>query len=193
MNIGDWAFGDCAKLIRVGCRGNPPVLAGNNVFSGDTATVYYLSGATGWGTKFGGRPALLWNPVVPYDYTTNNDSIKITRYTGSGGAVVIPGSINLLPVTSIGDSAFYNATNLTGVTIPNSVTNIDGAFVGCTSLTQVTIPNSVTSFGGGVFADCSSLTNIVIPNSVANIGESTFYFCGLTQILIPDTDTNLGR
>jgi len=39
-------------------------------------------------------------------------------------------------VTSIGNSAFYDCTNLTSVTIPNSVVSIgNNAFMGCTGLT----------------------------------------------------------
>ncbi len=41
-----------------------------------------------------------------YTYTTNNGTITITQYTGPGGAVTIPDTINGLPVTSIGDQAF---------------------------------------------------------------------------------------
>jgi hypothetical protein len=64
--------------------------------------------------------------------------------------VTIPGTINGLPVTSIGDGAFY-CTSLTSVTIPNSVTSIGNyAFDYCTSLTSVTIPNSVTSIGNSM-------------------------------------------
>jgi hypothetical protein len=37
-----------------------------------------------------------------YTYMTNNSAITITKYTGSGGAVAIPDTINSLPVTSIG-------------------------------------------------------------------------------------------
>ncbi|MCX6913281.1 MAG: hypothetical protein NT167_09585 [Verrucomicrobia bacterium] len=37
--------------------------ADSSVFGGDyNATVYYLPGATGWGSTVGGRPAALWNP-----------------------------------------------------------------------------------------------------------------------------------
>lgn len=44
--------------------------------------------------------------------------------------LVIPSSHNGLPVTSIGDSAFSKCSNLTGVTIPDSVTSIgSSAFV----------------------------------------------------------------
>ena len=31
------------------------------------ATVYYLPGTTNWGTTFGGRPTVLWNPQAQSD------------------------------------------------------------------------------------------------------------------------------
>lgn len=38
-----------------------------------------------------------------FTYTTNTDgSLNIYKYTGSGGAVIIPDTTNGLPVTSIG-------------------------------------------------------------------------------------------
>src|SRR5438445_6062883 len=44
-----------------------------------------------------------------FDYVTNDDNtITITGYTGPGGDVTIPNTINGLPVTFIGDYAFYN-------------------------------------------------------------------------------------
>src|SRR5262245_39716583 len=38
-------------------------------------------------------------------YRTNNGAITITGYSGPGGAVTIPDSINSLPVTGIGSYA----------------------------------------------------------------------------------------
>jgi len=98
---------------------------------------------------------LLTLPAVvqaQFTYTTNNGTITITGYNCSGGVVTIPSTITGLPVTSIGDGAFYNCKSLTIVTIPTSVTNIGyGAFQQCTSLTGVTIPDSVISIGNAAF------------------------------------------
>ncbi len=52
---------------------------------------------------------LLALPVVvqaQFDYTTINGTISILGYTGPGGAVTIPDTIDGLPVASIGSNAF---------------------------------------------------------------------------------------
>ncbi|MDE5566956.1 MAG: leucine-rich repeat domain-containing protein [Muribaculaceae bacterium] len=91
-------------------------------------------------------------------------------------------------VTSISDYAFNGFSGLTSVTIPNSVTSIgSSAFYGCSGLTSVTIPNSVTSISGYAFYGCSGLTAVSIGNSVTSIGNSAFYGCsGLTAVNITD-------
>ncbi len=131
---------------------------------------------------------------VPYTYTTNNGTITITGYTGPGGAVTIPDTITGLPVTSIGDYAFSQRTNLTSVTIPTSVITIGAsAFKACTGLTNVTIPTSVTSIGMGAFSGCTSLTRVSIPNSVTSIDFGTFKDCtSLTNVTIPNSVTSIG-
>ena len=108
-----------------------------------------------------------------FTYSTDGSAITITGYTGTGGAVAIPNTINGLPVTSIGVSAFYNCTSLTSVTIPGSVISIrDYVFKDCTSLTSVTIPSSVTSIGVYAFGYCTSLTSVTIPDSVTSISDT---------------------
>jgi hypothetical protein len=66
-NIAVSAFQGCSKLTAIYFKGNSPFDAGSSVFSGDSTTVYYLPGATGWGASFGGRPTALWNPQVQAD------------------------------------------------------------------------------------------------------------------------------
>ena len=145
------------------------------------------------------------------DFNINENGV-LTRYTGSGGDVVIPNGVTAIGsyafesctnltsvtipdgVTSIGQSAFYYCTSLTSVTIGNGVTSIDvGAFVGCTSLTSVTIPNGVTSIGRNTFNGCTSLTDVTIPDSVTSIGDAAFSGCtSLTNVTIPDSVTSIG-
>jgi len=122
-----------------------------------------------------------------FTFVTNNGAITITRYIGSGGAVVIPDTTNGYPVVSIGANAFLNASsNMTSVTIPNSITSIgDRAFYTCYRLTSVTIPTSATNIGNSAFGGCSGLTSVTIPNSVTSIGDRAFYGCsGLTNISV---------
>ncbi len=153
-----------------------------------------------------------------FNYTSDDSSITITGYTGPGGALAIPSTINGLPVTSIGYRAFYGCISLTSVTIPDSVASIgDWALYGCTGLTNVTIPGSVTrignwsfygctgltgmaipdsviSIGNNSFAGCTSLTNVTISGSLTNIGSWSFYGCtGLTSVTIPDSVTRMGN
>src|SRR5947207_3427215 len=96
-------------------------------------------------------------------FVTNNGAITITGYTGSGGAVVIPETLNGYPNTTNATMAFYHKTIASSVTIANSVTSIaNNAFYNCCRLSSVTIPNSVTSIGDQAFYGCSGLTSISV-------------------------------
>jgi hypothetical protein len=152
-----------------------------------------------WATRTGILLLLLLTlPAVvqaQFTYTTNNGTVTITRYTGLGGVVTIPDMINGLPVTSIGNSAFRDFSDLTSVTIPRSVTNIESlAFYNCMSLASVNIPYGVTSIGEGTFYNCLSLTSVTIPTSVISIGQGAFDECsGLTSVAIPNSVTSIGH
>ena len=128
----------------------------------------------------------------------------------------IPTSLKDVIITGsehITKGAFDNCTDLTSITIPNSVTNIgqeafagcsglislifaegsqldiinDGAFYGCSKLTSVTIPNSVTSIGDYAFIGCSGLASVTIGNSVTSIGYRAFGDCrGLTSVIFAE-------
>jgi len=76
---------------------------------------------------------------------------------------------------SIASAAFSEIDNLTGITIPASVTKIgEWAFYWCSNLKSINIPASVTSIGDSAFFDCP------LPTSVRNdlikrFGEYLFY------------------
>ena len=129
-----------------------------------------------------------------FTFTTNNGAITITGYTGPGGVVTIPSTINGLPVTRIGDQAFAFGFDLTSVTIPSGVTSFgDGAFYFCIGLSNIAIPNTITNIGDFALANCTSLPAITIANSVTSIGEGAFDNCiGLTNVMVPDGVTSIG-
>jgi hypothetical protein len=126
-------------------------------------------------------------------YRIEGDHAIITGYTGTAKALVIPGKVEGVTVTGIGNEAFFRCSSLTSVTLPSSVTSIgDDAFFGCSSLTSFVIPAGVTSIQGGTFGYCTSLQNITIPTSVASIGIEAFRKCSsLTSITIPNGITRI--
>lgn len=76
----------------------------------------------------------------------------------------------------IGDSAFYNCSELTGIIIPDSVISIgEYAFYSCSGLTEVTIGSGVTSIGKEAFSGCTGLTSITCYVPIApSIQSNTF-------------------
>ena len=122
-------------------------------------------------------------------------TINPNDYTGD---IVIPEKVTYegsdYEVTSIGLWAFRLCSNLTSVTISNSVTSIGDAAFERTSLTSVNIPNSVTSIGESAFSTSFRLTSVTIGNSVTSIGESAFSFClNLTSVTIGNSVTSIGN
>ena len=164
-------FSRITRTINIGS--SPPeggtTGGGGTVNCGDSVTVtatpnscYQFASWTEGGTVVSTSPScnfvatsdrnLVANFTILLLYTTNNGTITITRYTGSGGDVTIPDTINGLPVTSIGDEAFSDFTSLTSVTIPASVTNLGSwAFHNCTSLTGVYFLGNAPSLGSFAF------------------------------------------
>ncbi len=127
------------------------------------------------------------------------------------GNVAIPeyaGTSKKYKVIKILGFAFWKCSDMTSVTIPNSVTSIGNcAFYSCSSMTSVTIPNSVIFIDGYAFSNCHSLTYVNISDITAwcNIKFSTkssnplslscyLYLNGeqITDLVIPNGVTSIG-
>lgn len=142
---------------------------------------------------------------VNYEYTPGGSqaSVKGGQYGELAGSPEVQGDVAILPsisvngkeykVTSIRDWAFFWCTDITSVTIPNSVISIgESAFYGCRGLNSIIIPNSVKTISEGTFWGCSSLTAVTIPNSVKVIAGSAFEKCsGLVSVTIPNSVTSI--
>ncbi len=210
-SIGDYAFASYDLSIVVCLATTPPTIQsntfklGNNNPNVHSTPTYFLvpkgclnayQAADYWKDKY--------IEELTYDFEVNGIYYTITgdrtvevawnpyMYSGS---VIIPAMVSyngtVYQVKSIDSGAFGECTGLTSVTIPSSITTIEGyTFAGCTGLTSVTIPNSVTSIGDYAFYGCSSLTSVTIPNSVTTIGDAVFVCCsGLTSISVASGNT----
>jgi hypothetical protein len=139
---------------------------------------------------------------VPGDFTyVVEGTVELPTVTITGhpavavGPVVIPGTIEGLHVTKIGNDAFANQTQMTSVTIPPGVTMIgNSSFYSCVALTNVTLPSSLRSIGTYAFFACQQLTCLSLPEGLNTINPNAFYLCrGLASINIPSTVTSLGN
>ena len=141
-------------------------------------------------------------------YTVNAyQTVTITGYQGSGGAVEIPADIDGKSVTSIGNGAFENCFELTSINIPDGVTSIGtNAFNGCSGLTDITVDNRNSSYcsESGVLFNKNKTKFICypagktdssykIPDEVTSIEYAAFEACtGLTSITIGGGVTSIG-
>ena len=166
--------------------------------------------------------------VEPYSGERNNFADALTTFganiisnewdaTTGNGVITFDGD-----VTKIGLWAFGSCINLTGITIPNSVTEIEQyAFEHC-KFTSITIPDSVTTIADESFGGCSNLyefkgkfasedgrclivddvlkafapaglTEYTIPYGVVEIGRGAFfYYKDITSVTIPNSVIKIG-
>jgi hypothetical protein len=132
-------------------------------------------------------------PVYTYTYY-DDGTCEITGVDlKSNTIIIIPEYINGYKVTSIGNTVFKNCTELTSVTIPDSVINIGQfTFFGCTNLKSIAIPNNVNSIGFGMFDSCTSLESVIIGDSVILIEDLMFNSCTkLESIKLPEGITGI--
>ena len=114
-------------------------------------------------------------------------------------SISIPSTVTIsgidYTVTSIANSAFYNADYITSVEIPSTVTSIGtNAFYDCDGLANVEMSDNITSIGDYAFYDCDALSNVELPNALTSIGNYAFYSCSiLANIEIPSSVTSIGN
>lgn len=138
-----------------------------------------------------------------YDYTINADgeTATITNFRGPVDSkntgpynITIPTELDDIPVTGIGNYAFFHLSALTNVTIPQGITSIGKhAFDGCHSLDSLAINGAIESMGKQAFDGCISLKTLKLGENIKTIGNYAFRNCiSLTNVTIPEKVTTIG-
>lgn len=127
------------------------------------------------------------------------EEYQLLRYTGTDKQIVLPASHKGEPYR-VGKYAFHNYTELTKITVPDSVRSFapyafwncgaEIVFDGTPSFTEIgeyafygyagkkfNLPASVTKIGGYAFAECGALKELYLPREVREIGATAFYNC----------------
>ncbi len=176
-------------------------------------------------TAIGGTTAVYESsePVCPpeSDFTyrkiplNNPTKAIITKYTGKETKVIIPETLEGIPVTSIAGNAFEGNENLTYVKLPSTLISISGnAFNLCSSLTAFDIDSANTTFAvvdgvlyrkdtdteSATYGEIKSLSvfpagkggHFTIPYGIEAVGAYAFDHCyNLTSVDMYNTVTTI--
>lgn len=125
-----------------------------------------------------------------FKYEVIEGHAVITRYIGSAEEVVVPSSIEDVPVAEIGFYAFEAQHDIKSVVLPDTITLIgEGAFMDCSSLESINLPDSLSGIDRGAFVSCVKLQELVIPSACKYIKEEAFTACeSMTSLVIKNPD-----
>ena len=114
-----------------------------------------------------------YNIILPDDLRTIDR--RAFRQQSISGSLIIPEG-----VTWIGDQAFLECVNLTGIlSLPSTLREISYmAFEGCKFTCELLLPQNLNSLGFSAFRGCRGLYgNLILPEGLSEIEESVFSEC----------------
>lgn len=149
-----------------------------------------------------------------YQLTEDEEHAILVGYSGLGPDVVLPETVNDIPVVavnvgmcqwnsiietlripgcirSIGTNAFANCKNLKRVEIGEGLTSLEVCcFGGCELLEEILLPDSLETVYDCAFANCPALEEISFGSSLRSIGRQAFMYCAaLSKVTIPGGDS----
>ena len=113
--------------------------------------------------------------------SSGEEGYVVIGYEDGISSLVIPESIDGVPVVAIGERAFRECSTLNGdVVLPKSIVAIEKeAFMNADGLNgRIYFPQSLKVISDRAFYGCQSLQgDLIIPDSVETIGDEAFSYC----------------
>ena len=113
--------------------------------------------------------------------SSGDEGYVVIGYEDGISSLVIPESIDGVPVVAIGERAFRDCSSLSGdVVLPKSIVAIEKeAFMNADGLNgRIYFPQSLKVISDRAFYGCQSLQgDLIIPDSVETIGDEAFSYC----------------
>ena len=136
-SIGNGVFSGCTNLHQAFFQGNAPSVNGGLIdgkvtaFQGETGTVYYVPGTTGWGGIFSGWLTAGWYQPQPqilgsdYGLGVNSNGFQFTISWATNASVVVEAAADLQHWTPVTTNTLVNGTNAFG---DSAITNYSQRF-----------------------------------------------------------------
>lgn len=169
-----WADGSYSD-----CFGASGCTACSNAKTGEVSPgCYYAISDDGKTLNVYGPTSTETNADGSLKETTTIPTYAFLDFTNKTTSIAGIESINVTGnVTSVGQYAFYLASDVQDVSLSNTVATIEkGAFSSTSSLTSIDFGENsqLTTIGNGAFQGTYALSSIELPNSVRSVGQFAF-------------------
>lgn len=136
------------------------------------------------------RHSVLWGDIIEkqndeYEYIIAGNEVTLTKYIGEASEVVVPETIDGLPVVNI-TTAYADNSNITSIEVGGHIKTIpENAFAKCGALKKIVLHEGVESIGAD-FAK-TWMQELYLPATVKNIASnsitkiSNLYYAGTLE------------
>lgn len=114
------------------------------------------------------------------------DHAELNYYEGTDTGIQIPDKVNGVPVTVLGERAFYRLENVEQIMIPDTVEKIGmSAFYECRSLREISLPSALREIGPMAFFHADAIEEVLLPDKLEQIGTYAFAHTAIEELVIP--------